>query len=517
MRFLSTLLPAALLVACIDSSQYELSELEANPELSIPLGFGTLTIQDLINDSQTQYLKVAPDGLLYLQYTEELRSADIRGLFDIPAKTVNRGFILPSGTYPAINRDVRLDSITETVDLGLAPEKLSEILLKVGKFEYQTSTLPANSNLSFIIQATLPDITKNNVPLNVSVTNTSSSQVDLADYLMKLNQNRFNLKLVLILRSRTQPVTLTSPLTVSFRVVFQSLDFRWIKGFFGDQSVNLPEEQIAIGAFGESLLGATVSFAAPKIDLIVTNEYSVPSQVNFLKLEARKGTAVLPVVLNPPNPVTLNFPILPGASAVTNTNITNTKALLDFAPTSFYYQASARINPGVTTGVNFMADTSKMKVRMNVEIPFFGTANNVTISDTLEVDLSDLNASQLDSTYFKVQATNELPLEAALQFLFANEKAVVFDSLFATPPVFIKASTVNASGDLQAAGKADQRIPIPTAKINQLLNAKKILIRARMNTTRTTGGTQPNVKFRSAYKLQLNLGLQTKLKLNVRF
>jgi hypothetical protein len=504
-----------LVVACIDTSEYEIDQLEANPDISVPLGFGALAVQDLISDSQSDFIKVAADGLLYLQYSEELRSTDIRNLFDIPNKNINRAFVLPRGVYPAINRDVRLDSITEIVDLNLAPEKLSEILLKSGRFEYQTSSTPT-TGLSFVVQASLPDITKNNVPINVAINNVGSGNVSLTDYVMKLNQNRFTLKLVLILRSRTQPVTLNTNVSVNFRAVFQSLDFRWIKGFFGDQSAALPEEELAIAAFGNSLLNANVSFAEPKVELLVTNEYSVPARVDFVKLEARKANQVLPVQLNPPNPINLAFPASPGGSAVTNTNITNTKELLDFAPTSFYYKANARINAGISSGSNFLADTSKLKVRLNVEVPFFGRATNINLADTLDIDLSDLDASRIDSTFFRIQAINELPLEADLQFYFANDKAVVFDSLFAAPEVFVKSSTVNALGDLQAPGQVSQRKPIPTAKINQLLKAKKIIIRAVLNTSRASGGSQPDVKFRSNYRLQLNLGLQSKLKLNVR-
>ncbi len=516
MKLIPTLLSALLLIGCIDSSEYQIDQLEANPNLSIPLGFGSLAVQDVIADAQSQYIKVTPDGLLFLQYTEELRSADIRNLFEIPTKNINRSFVLPRGTYPPINRDVRLDSITEVVDLNLAPERLSEILLKTGRFEFQTTSTPGNTNLSFVVQATLPDVTRNNVPVNVSIANVGAGTVDLTDHTMKLNQNRFSLKLVLILRSRSQPVTLANNLSVNFRAVFQTLNFRWIRGFFGDQSSALPAEELPIAAFGNSLLGANVSFAEPKVELIVTNEYSVPVRVDFVNLEARKGSQVLPVVLSPANPVNLNFPATAGGSAVTNTTITNTKALLDFAPTSFFYRANARINAGLTSGSNFLADTSKLKVRLNVEVPFFGRATNITLADTLDIDLTDLDASRIDSTYFRIQSINELPLEAAVQFYFTGTNLIPFDSLFASPELFIRASTVNASGDLQTAGQTNQRIPLPTAKINQLLKARKLIIRAVLNTSRNTNGVQPDVKFRSNYRLQLNLGLQSKLKLNVR-
>jgi hypothetical protein len=503
-----------LVFSCVDVSQYEVDYVEAQPTFSLPLGFGDLSIRDFLRKTDTSFVRVRPDGLLYLQYTETLRSSDIRGLFNIPNRSVNRSFIIPAGNYPASPRDVRIDSLTETIDLNLSPERLDEILLKAGRFAYQTTSSPSAA-LPFMVEATLADFTRNGTPIRIVLTNVASGETDLRDYLMRLSANRFNLKLVLILRSRSAPVRLNSNMSVSFRCDFQNMDFHWISGFFGDQSVTLPDEVLSIGAFGNSLLTADISFAEPKVELLVTNEYSIPARVDFIRFEARKDGQVLPVQLNPPSPVAIQSPATRGGVATTPVSVANAAQLLDFAPTSLFYRVNARINPGITTGTNFLADTSQLAVRLHVEVPLFGTASNIRLLDTLDIDLSDLDASTFDSTYFQVNAANELPVDLALQFYFADQTGRVSDSLFVSPAGFINASRVTAAGDLREAGITSRRIALSTARVTQLLNARKIIILGQLSTVRDAGG-QPDVKFRAQYRLRLNIGLQARLKLKAR-
>jgi len=513
-RIALAILLALTLFACVDVSEYEIDRLEARPDLTVPLGFGSLSIQDFLQTADSEFIHTRPDGLLYLRYTEELRSADIRNLFTIPARSVNRSFVIPGGTYPASSRNVRIDSLTEVVDLNLSPERLDEILLKAGRFAYQTTTFPGAA-LPFLVEATLVEFTRNNVPIQVVISNAGSGMVELRDYLMRLTNNRFNLKLVLILRSRPAPVTLASNQSVTFRADFQNMDFHSIRGFFGDQSVMLPDETLSIGAFGNALLNANISFAEPKVELLVSNEYGVPARVDFVRFEARKETQVLPVQLSPANPVSIQFPTVPGGTAVTQTVVANAKALLDFAPTSFFYRVNARINPGITSGINFLADTSQLSVRLNVEVPLYGRASNIRLLDTLDIDLGDIDESTFDSTYFLVRAVNELPVSMALQFYFADSRAVVADSLFSAPTPFVAASRVTTAGDLQAAGQTNLRIAVPTARLSQLLKARKLIILAVLNTARE-GASQPDVKFRANYRLEVNLALQARLKVNAR-
>ena len=514
-RFWVWFVALLVLASCVDENDYTIDSVEVSPTLALPLVFGDLSIQDFIKSTDSVYVRVDKDDLVYLSYSQTLPSQDIRGLFTIPDKILNRSFFVPPATIPPHTKDIRSDSIVEVVDFGISPEQLSEISFKAGTVSYSTVSNPSLTN-KYEINISLPDfISKTtNLPLNFNIAATGS--INLSDYLVKLNSNKFNLKMVLVLKGTTTPVVIGNNTFVSLRLSFLGMDFTYIKGFFGDQTSIVPAETIDVGAFGTSLNGANVSFAQPKITLDVVNDYGVPCEVNFKKFEAQNGTKSLNVTLNPANPITLVSPTVLGTSAKTSISVVNVKELLDFAPTKFYYQVDARINKGLTSGNNFLADTSKMRVSINVEVPFYGHASNIILGDTIKVDFGSFDESTINSAFLKTKVLNELPLDAKVQFYMTDDKYKILDSLLTTSQTtIIKGSTVTATGDLLAPGSLDQLVQLEKSKIDKIFLAKYIIVKAAMNTSKNTNGTFPDVKFKSKYKMKVDLGLLANLKIKV--
>jgi hypothetical protein len=511
------LLLFAFLLSCIDQSDYELDEIELNPSLALPLVKGDLTIRDFLSDKDSAHIKIYPDGLIYLAYEQELKNQGIEELFVMPEKLVNKSFILPAATLPGINVDVRSDSIIQEVDLGLSPELLNEIALKSGQLTFSTSVVPSSSQLNYEIRVSLPDFVSRttNQPLNLTARGTGS--VDLSNYTMFINNNKFDLKLVLVIKQHTNPVVITGGTSVNIQLNFRSMDFKYIKGYFGFQTVALPAENIELGAFDNAFEDADVSLAQPKINLTVSNDYGVLCKVDFKNLEARKTGASLAVILNPANPITLAAPATLGTSATTTVAIANVKEVLDFAPSEFYYQAEARINDGVSSGNNFLADTSKLRIKMNFEVPLYGHASNILVRDTVDVDWSDVDQSQIEKAALKLKLTNQLPLDGAVQFFLTDKNFVVIGTLLTDAQTnVIKGSTVNASGDLQTAGLFDDSIDLEKSKIDKVFEAKHIIIVANLSTSRNASGSFPDVKFKADYSLSIEAGILANLKLNVK-
>jgi hypothetical protein len=295
------------------------------------------------------------------------------------------------------------------------------------------------------------------------------------------------------------------------------MDFNVILGFFGDQTVFPPSASLSIGAFGTSLDAATISFAQPKITLNVINDYGVPCKVDFTTLEARKaGATPVPFVLNPANPITVAFPSTLGTSATTPVSVTNAKQVLDFAPSEIYYQLNARVNQGLASGNNFLADTSKMRVNLDVEVPLFGYASGIELRDTAKIDLSNLTESEIQSASLKVDVTNDMPLDARIQLYLADDKYVIIDSLFETSQTqLIKGSTVTASGDLQTPGVLKDVLILNVDKLNKLFLSKNLIIRAVLNTSKDASGNSQDVKFKSKYTMIVNMGLLADLNFNI--
>lgn len=506
-----------VLFSCLDEKDYSIDSLTVNPSIAIPLTHGDLSIKDLIKDTDSVYVKVYPDDLVYLSYSQTLVTEDIRDLFTIPDKTINQSLIIPAGTIPAHPNDIQSSSLVEVIDFNITPEQLSEVDFNAGTITYSATLLPATSGLQFEVNLSSTDLISKKTGATFNVRTNATGSVPLSDYTVKLNKNKFNLSMVLILKSSATAKVISPNTSVAINFRMAGMNFNYIKGFFGDQTANPPGTALEIGAFGSSLAKANLSIAQPIVNLTVINDYGVPLKGTFIKLEARKGGAILPFQINPASPVTIAFPTVLGNSATTNVSVTNAKELLDFGPTEFYYQLSARINQGVTSGNNFLADTSKIKVKLEVEVPLYGHASAIQLSDTIKLDVGDIDESQIENASLKVNVNNELPLDAKIQFYLADDKFKVIDSLLTTSQTsLVKGSTVTSAGDLQTMGIVEEEILLDDVKINKLFLAKNIIIKAQMNTSKSSTGQFPDVKFKSAYKMNVNLGLKANLKFNVK-
>lgn len=518
------------LFSCVNEKDYDIQAITLRPTVAVPLAYGDIGILNILSNKDSSYIKTYPDGLLYLYYEDTLNSNDItRKLFSIPVKNATVGLQLPSGTIPPNPNDVSVITINQSIDLGISPAKLSEMLLKSpSTLGYNLSVSPSNPAVVYQVNFTLTDIVDKTTqaPLMFSSSGGLGSQ-NLQNYVVKMVNNQFNIKLELVLKKHTNSLFIASGSKVNAALSFssttppgaspQGLSYTYIKGFFGDQSVTIPAQAVDITVFSSSLLQSKVSFVQPKLALIVTNQYGVPVEVTFSKLEARKGTSTLPLVISPASPVNVSFPTVLGSSAITNVAVTNSVNVINFAPTQLAYAASARINKGLVSGNNFLTDTSRLKVKLTAEVPLYGQASGITMLDTLKLDLSGAEQSQVTTAALKFKATNEMPLDANIQMYLADKNYVILDSLLANNQTYlVKASTVTGAGELQAPGTSDLKVDLATDKVNKLFSSSYLILRSKLNTTKDANGNLLNVKFKTTYKLKLNVGLLATLNIDAK-
>ena len=502
-----------------NTDDYNIKKIKAAPTLDLPLVYGSLGIQDILSKTDQAIVKVYSDGLVYLQYDQTLKSQGITGLFNFPNKSFTIPPIpVPPSTLPARAVEVQYASFNTVEDFAFSPEKLSEIKFKSTTLRITVAFNPVNpASGTFEVQVRLPDFTLNGVVFQKRITAGAAGVVfSLKDYVATLSNNTFPLEIAIFEKPHSSPITITNPTSVTVRLDYTTLDFQYLKGFFGDQTaLNIPAETIDFNAFGNSLSKAKVSFADPKFSFTVSNDYGIPTKVTFNPLEVRKKNGTkLNVLLSPASPVSINVPLQLGQSANTAVSILNAKQMADFAPDQLYYKITARINEGLTSGNNFCADTSKMRVNFKAEIPIYGKASDIVLADTFAIDLSSTKSSTIESGSVLTKVTNELPLDAFIQLYLANDQTIIFDSLFTTAQTaIVKASTVNAQGELQSPSVLIQEIQITKEKLDKIFTAKKLIIKARANTVKDSNGNQPDVKFKAAYKMSVNFGLKAKLKL----
>ncbi len=502
----------------INNNDYNIKGLSSQPTVALPLLQGSIGLTDLFSQQDSTYVKVYPDGLIYLSYDQELESRDIRNLVVIPDVTTTHFLGVPSGTFPPVPSDYNSTITSSPVSLPISPELLNEIGFKSGVLNYDMSLAPQNPGFKYSVLMSIPEFLDSNGNFfNVEASGTGA--ISLVGYTFKsVVANRFTLQLTLVIKQNSNTVTIPSGTNVKVDLSLTGLDFTYIKGFFGDQTVTPPIQTINLGAFGNSLINGTqVSFKQPIINLTAINDYVVPLQVNFITLLAKKPSGSIPITITPSNPVQTNYPIVLGTSATTTVTVTNVPEVLNFAPTQLAYQVSGRINAGLTGGTNYMADTSQLRVKMHIEIPLYGSASNILLTDTVTLNLSTINQTLVDVATLQTSITNQIPLSASLQLYLLDKNNKVLDSLLSSSqnPI-VKGSTVDTSGALQSAGVYDQNLDLDTNKINKLFQASKMILVARMNTSGSSS-TSTDVKFKSQYTLTAKIGMLIKLKLTTTF
>lgn len=508
-----------LMASCFNEADYDFQQVTLSPTMAIPIASGNMGLVDLMLDDDTAYVKSYPDGLLYLYYSKVLPSTSIRDMFGFPDNTTVVSFNLPAGLMPASAVNTTFGIINRQIDLALSPELLTEALITSGTLERSLglSKVTSPPNLPLETTITFPSVTHKTTgqPLVVTVGNGAHAG-SLADYVIEMSDNRFDVSVSLVIKPHPAtfiPAATTADVTLGFK----AMQFGYIKGFFGDQTCQLPSQTIDISVFNSTLKDATVSFLEPHITFEATNEYGVPVELAFSVLRAKKGVSTLPIQLSPHSPITLEFPALLGNSVTTGMTITNQQAIMNFAPEQLEYAASARINKGLVSGNNFMADTSKLRIALTTEIPLYGRVTGVTVADTLEIDLSDIDAANVADASLKITAQNEIPLDADVQIYFLSDTYEVKDSLFSSNQTYIvKSSTVDGAGDLEHPGITSLDLGLNPDRLTKLFTSKYLLIRATMSTARDNNDVFLNVKFRSHYRLNLNIGMLAKINIQLK-
>lgn len=506
---------ATLAVGCFNSSEYEIKKIQTTTAVSVPLAFGSLNVQDILNkvDKSIVDVKVYPDGLVYFQYVKTFESTDIRKLFVFPNKNLNLSLPVLPGSIPASATELRFTSVSSTLDFNFSPEKLKEIQFKSGNITVSTSLFPANPNFVFEVEVKLANFLLNGVPFQTRAL--SSTNFSLTNYIATLNDNKFPVDLALIIKPHTNTITVAPGTILTVGLSFSGMDFKYIKGFLGDRSTAIIPQTFNLDAFGAALDKSKVSFADPRFSVEISNDYGIPVTLTFNTLEARKNSTKVTMVTNPASPMALVAPAVLGQTTTSMVFVTNAKQITDLVPDEIYYSAAARINQSLTSGNNFCADTSKLRIKIRSEVPLYGSASGIILTDTFGIDLSAIKSSEVQTASLKAKVINELPLDATIQIYLADDKSLVTDSIFTTSQTaIVVGSKVNAIGELLSSGVYDNEIPLNQDKINKLLNAKKLIVKSVMKTVRNASGSPIDVKFKSTYKMDINIGLNTVLKIN---
>ena len=194
-------------------------------------------------------------------------------------------------------------------------------------------------------------------------------------------------------------------------------------------------------------------------------------------------------------PTYANFPL--------NTTNSNIKPMIENLPNKFGYSMQIITNPlGNVSGSNdFIYSDRLLKATLKMEIPLSLVANNLTLADTLDLNISQNDGTQnIHEGTITLFANNGFPFDAKLQLYLLNESNVVTDSIFGYANTIVEAP-INSS--LRVIGKKLTKITLPVSesKMNLLYDTKKVVMKIRFNTS-----AQPQyIKIYSEYSIEVKL------------
>lgn len=520
------------LASCVKDN-FELDKLmgvEWNPNLAVPLVYSSLSIADMLEKQGSEGLVVVDgDNFCSLVYKGNLFSLVAEELIEIPNNqpppfvlSLDNGQISALGIAGTITIPY---SQTIAFDSGNNGPKIDSVIFKMGSIDV---SLSSDFQYSGQIKVTLPGARKNGLAFTktiaftytgtVPVTNISSS--DLAGYKFDMTNggttfNEILANFEVTLSGSGNPISPSDQLSLSINL--NNMKFDKIFGDIGQMSITPDVDSVDISVFKNVLGSATFSLVDPRIKVIISNSYGVPIQASIAQFLGYSPGSTPYAITGSPNPLPIQSPtfsqigqVLADSFSLNNTN-SNIATVINNTPKYLIYQLNSQTNPaGGSTHNNFVLDTSKLMVDMEIELPLYGKASNFVLVDTIPFELTSTLPEEVEWALIRTFNSNGFPFDVDMQVYFADSLYTKLDSLVVPNQVLLKSGVVNINTGLVTS-------PTPTtydatltkARLNNLKTAKYLLVKASAN---TANGGNTNVKIYSHYKIDFKLGVQVQLK-----
>ncbi|MGD0711160.1 MAG: hypothetical protein ABR968_08240 [Bacteroidales bacterium] len=509
-----------MLNSCIKKEDFDFNKLsgfEWQPNVAAPIINSRLTLSKILNlYNKKNYIIVDPHtGLLTLVYSQSVYSQRADQLIVIPNQAINTNLSFSLGAILAGDSLSYAGGVNYTFSTSTAGTRLDSIIMKSGYIHY--GIVPSISNSKIYIN--IPQATKNGLPFNRTITSPypPSDTFNLNGYKFAFlagNQITINYRVVVY-----GPAPANNYSVALGESIVSPLYSR-IFGYFGQFPVNVSEDSVAIGIFKNKINGS-LTFLNPQIKIKSINSIGVPLAILLDTIKAYTITPPASVILSvnvpPPFPSwnvwNISDPVWPNIASISDsfsldTVNSNVRTLINLSPTYVALKAGALSNPtGNSTIPNFVLDTSRFSIDLQVNLPLFGMGF-MTMEDTLKFSFGTTNVSQIQWAKFVISTINGFPLGAIQQIYFADTLKHKLDSLLTTAnQQTIVAASVGGPPTYYVTSPSSKTVEITVnqAFLQHVSNVKYLLIYSRLTTT--NNGTTPVMIYNTDY-MNVKLGMQ---------
>lgn len=505
-----------------------------NPELAVPLIKSTITVPEVLSRFDDQdIIVVDTTEILALRYFDNIFSIAADSLIRFQDQQDQQSYPLSAGDAVVLlgGNTVSVPPFTYNVAFDMSNMNPQP---EVETIEFKGGNLVVDVAQQFsyptTVRVQIPGLTLAGVGFDQTVAGGSQLVVGLAGRTLTMTPiNQIPVTATITISGSSgagapgQTVTVTASM--------QGIEFATITGDMKQQQIAQSSGEVRIRFF-ENDGDGEITWADPRVKAIFTNGVGAGVQLNVTQLdfESSSGTQGLTGPISPPNQPVIGFNPLVGGllSTIFDLNRTNSNIVTVAAskPTKLYYAFSGLMNPGGSANTNWLKDTSKVRLDMEVFLPFDGTAKGFRRSDTADVDIFPLNddIEEIESVTFRMTIDNGFPADAHAQVYFydstlsSTNPGVLIDSLFPDARAVVFSSPVVPPAPNRIDQDNKKRtvldITLDRAKLEKLeaMGFRKLVSRGWIDTYQL--GTT-NVQIYQEYETDLYLGVMVKAKVNV--
>ncbi|MBK7856373.1 MAG: hypothetical protein IPJ79_17100 [Bacteroidetes bacterium] len=431
----------------------------------MPLVYSSLKLSDILANNPNSTVVVDSNHFCTLIYKGELFSQTAENLYAIPdqntfqtiALTQNQittlynagtvSFTVSQVIDVALSNNLRADSAT--FKEGMLNLVVNSDFLQNGSI---TVSIPSIRKNGIVLSQTVPFSYNNGNPFNVTSPGNPSATFDLngcaADFTNGgTSFNKLRVNYTVSFTSGGSVPTTANRLYIA--PLMNDLKFKNLFGYFGQNQLAPDLDTVEISVFKNVYGLGAFNIVNPEIKFTINNSFGLPVRASITRFDGytpAQGYYAL-AQTGIPSPLPLNSPSvnqvgqsMQTSFALTNAN-SNVFGIINNKPQQLVYKVDALSNPTGVPTTNFVIDTSKISLDMEVNLPMYGTAKDFSVQDTF--DFKFANADKIETCMMRTTITNGFPIDVEMQVFFTDENYNVLDSLLLPNELVLAAANVN--------------------------------------------------------------------------
>jgi hypothetical protein len=510
-----------------------------NPELAVPLIKSTITVPEVLGRFDDQdVIVVDTTGILALRYFGRIFSVSAENVIVVQNQSNTQSY--PLSTSDALvlagGGTVNVGPITYDMALDMSnftsvPE-IHSITFKGGSLDLAIATAftyPTTVTIS------IPGLTQGSTSFSQTVAAGSNFSLPLAGWTLDLTQGSQGFNDIRITASGS--ISGSSGIGVvgqqlDMTVAVNSPAFSLLLGDVKQQTFGAPASEVRIRFF-ENQQDGDIFWADPRVKAIFNNGVGADvrldiAQMDFANQAGQISPLTSPVLVSPVIGHNPTVGVTQSTILDLNRSNSNIITVAGTEPTKLFYEVGALTNPGGGANLNWLQDTSKIGLDMEVFLPFDGTATDFAKTDTAEVQIFPIDGDiqEIESVTFRLTIDNGFPADAHAQVYFYDSTLVdsnfvgtpvPIDSMFPTARAVVFASAIpDGTGHVNQNNKVRTTLDITLDRdmLNKLEANKFTQLMSRGWIDTYDAGSQ-NVQIFEDYEMDLYLGVIVKIKYRV--